>query len=101
LQSDPHAALWYKKDLELLKEAENVLYLLPEKIDLLILDGGEYTTYPEWVLLKNRTKYFILDDTNILKCAKIRQEILNNINCTIIKDVTNDRNGYLIGYFNE
>lgn len=99
--SDPHAALWYKKDMELLKSSQNVLSVLPEKIDLLVLDGGEYTTYPEWKLLKNRTKFFILDDTNILKCAKIRQEILSDSKCTVLKDVTNDRNGYLIGYFND
>ena len=95
--SDPHAALWYQKDMELLKDSENITYLLPEKIDLLILDGGEYTTYPEWKLLKDRVKFFALDDTNILKCSKIRQEILNDKKYKILYDAPNERNGCLIG----
>ncbi len=98
---DQHAKLWYNKDIENLNNAENVLHLIPNKIDLLVLDGGEYTTYPEWQILKTKTKYFILDDTAILKCAKIREEILKDPKCTIIDDSPNDRNGYLIGYFND
>lgn len=100
-EKDLHAKLWYKKDIENLNKAQNILNMLPSKIDLLILDGGEYTTYPEWNYLKNRTKYFVLDDTAILKCSKIRQEILNDSNCTILDDNLNERNGYLIGYFND
>lgn len=95
--SDAHAALWYKKDMDLLKTSENVTSYLPEKIDFLVLDGGEYTTYPEWQLLKNRVKYFALDDTSILKCSKIRQEILNDKSYKIIYDAPSERNGCLIG----
>lgn len=101
LTKDVHAKLWYKKDMELLKNSINVLNQLPEKIDLLILDGGEYTTYPEWQKLKNRIKFFVLDDTNILKCSKIKQEILSSVDYTIIHDITNDRNGYIIGFKND
>lgn len=96
--NDEHAKLWYHKDMQLLKQANNVIDLLPESIDFLVLDGGEYSTYPEWQKLKNRTKFFALDDTNILKCSRIRQEILSHPEeYQIVYDITTERNGYLIG----
>lgn len=94
---DAHARLWFTEDLKRLFNAKSIKNLLPEKIDLVILDGGEYTTYPEWVYLKNKIKYFILDDTKTLKCSKIREEVLNNKNYSIIEDNLSERNGYLIG----
>jgi hypothetical protein len=87
---------WYDSDLNLLKISENVLDKIFDKIDFLILDGGEFTTYPEWQILKDRTSIVALDDTNVLKCKKIREELLNNPNYKIITDVNSDRNGYSI-----
>lgn len=99
--NDPHARLWYHKDMELLKLAKNVTKFLPNDIDLLILDGGEYSTYPEWNKLKDRTHFFVLDDTNILKCSKIKSEVIADSNkYTILYNEPNDRNGYLVGYSN-
>ena len=96
LSGDRHAVLWYEKDLKLLKESVNVLDKLPTKIDLLILDGGEYTTYPEFIKLVDRTKIIVIDDTNILKCKRIRTELINDNNFTIIVDNQKERNGYSI-----
>lgn len=94
--SDEHARLYYKSDIEYLQSAQNVLELLPKSIDFLILDGGEYTTYPEWHILKDRTRIVALDDTAVLKCAKIREELLNDENYRVISDDLNDRNGFSI-----
>jgi hypothetical protein len=94
--SDEHARLYYKKDLVYLKTTIDVFEKIPEKIDLLILDGGEYTTYPEWVKLKDRTKIVVLDDSKILKCSKIRQEILDSGNYQILYDNLNVRNGFSV-----
>lgn len=98
LEKHDHARLWYRKDMELLSTSQNVLYLLPQDIDLLILDGGEYSTYPEWQKLKNRCHFFVLDDTNIHKCSKIKSEIISDPNFVILHDITNERNGFLIGH---
>lgn len=95
--NDDHARIWFQEDLKRMFSAKSIKNLLPEKIDLAILDGGEYTTYPEWVFLKDKIKYFILDDTKTLKCCKIREEVLNNKKYTILEDNLNERNGYLIG----
>ena len=96
LTGDRHAKLWYKKDLRLLKKSINVLDKLPTKIDLLILDGGEYTTYPEFIKLKDRTKIIVIDDTNILKSKRIRLELMSNNDFVMIDDNQNERNGYSI-----
>lgn len=95
--TDPHAQAWYFSDMKYLSEAFDVSSHIPDKIDLLILDGGEYTTYPEWQKLKHKTDYFVLDDTNILKCAKIKEEVLYDPEYEIIHNVINERNGYLVG----
>jgi hypothetical protein len=92
--TDAHANLYYESDLELLKNSENVLEHIPSEIDLLILDGGEYTTYPEWLTLKDRTKIVVLDDTRVLKCSKIREEIINSGNYKTLIDELHHRNGF-------
>ena len=94
--TDLHAKLYFNKDLSYLKTTPNVLEKLPVKIDLLILDGGEYTTYPEWLKLKDRTKIVVLDDSNILKTKRIRQEILDSNEFITIYDDLGARNGFSI-----
>jgi hypothetical protein len=92
--NDDHARFYFDKDLFYLKNSKNVIEELPEKIDLLILDGGEYTTYPEWTKLKDRTSIVILDDSNILKAKRIRQEIIDSNSFITLYDNLNDRNGF-------
>ena len=45
---------------------------------MILLDGGEFSTYPEWEKLKNRCHLILLDDINVLKCEKIYSELINN-----------------------
>jgi len=87
---------WMNQDIKNLRSVENVLYMLPEKIDLLILDGGEFSTYPEYKKIGNRAKIIILDDSNEMKCKKIREEIISDIKYEILYDEPNDRNGFFI-----
>ena len=68
---------------------------LPEVFDVILLDGGEFTTYYEFQLLKNRCKILMLDDINVDKCKLIVSEILEDPSWKIIKK-QNVRNGYLI-----
>jgi hypothetical protein len=85
---------WYDEDLINIKKSNNVLSEIPDTIDLLILDGGEFSTYPEWNKLKNRTKIVVLDDINVFKCYKIFKELSNN-NCYIPLYIVKDRrNGF-------
>jgi hypothetical protein len=73
---------------------------LPEVFDVILLDGGEFTTYHEFQLLKNRCKVLLLDDTNTDKCKLIVKEIEDNpVDWKVIKR-KNERNGYLIAIRN-
>ena len=87
---------WMIEDIVNLRRVENVISSIPSKIDLLILDGGEFTTYPEYLKLSQRSRFIILDDTKELKCRKVRSEIINNENYSIIIDDLSDRSGFLI-----
>lgn len=93
---DEHARLWYKKDLEHLNNSKNVIEELPQIIDLLVLDGGEYTTYPEYKKLKDRSNIIVLDDTIIHKCTKVRNELINDSNFKVLYDDQIQRNGCAI-----
>lgn len=94
--SAEHSRIWYKKDMDNLRSSTNVIDKLPKKIDFLILDGGEYTTYPEWVKLKDRTKIVALDDSNIFKCRRVRDEIISSGEYKIIYDDLYYRNGFSV-----
>lgn len=72
----------------------NILYMLPDSIDFLLLDGGEFSTYREWQLLKNRSRFVALDDTQTMKCSLIRQEVLSASNYKILVD-SDERNGFM------
>lgn len=87
---------WLKNDLDDYFLCENVIDFIPDNIHFLLLDGGEFSTYHEWLLLKERTKIVALDDSSVMKCKKIKEELFNDDNYELIVDQPNDRNGFSI-----
>tara|TARA_R110000824_G_scaffold218435_4_gene405105 strand:+ start:11732 stop:12322 length:591 start_codon:yes stop_codon:yes gene_type:complete len=85
---------WIKADLKNMKEVKNVFHTVPDDIDLLVLDGGEFSTYPEYRLLKSRSRIIALDDTKTRKCKKIKEELLQS-DAKIILD-SDERHGVAI-----
>jgi hypothetical protein len=54
--------------------APNVLDQLPQTIDFLLLDGGDFTTLQEFqILLPRCTAFIALDDTHLEKCKRVRE----------------------------
>jgi hypothetical protein len=86
---------WRNEDVENCKNVKNVIDIIPEKIDLLILDGGEFSGLSEFNKLKDRSIYFILDDTNVIKNYEVANLIRNNNEFKVLHD-SNERNGYLV-----
>jgi len=88
---------WNEVDIINMKKCELFLNRpnLPEIFDVILLDGGEFTTYYEFQILKTRCKILMLDDTNVDKCKLIVKEIKSDKSWKIIKS-NNVRNGYLI-----
>lgn len=87
---------WLKEDMMNISQCPMVTHNIPEKIDFLLLDGGEFSTYGEWKRLKDRSHIIALDDTHTMKCEVVRKAILedNGQNYDIIVD-SNDRNGFM------
>jgi hypothetical protein len=84
---------WVQKDRENVRSCPNVLAMLPDVIDLLILDGGEFSTYSEFKKLEDRiSKFLILDDTVTRKSRKILEEVEASKDYQIIFK-SNERNG--------
>lgn len=92
--NDLHAQLYYNSDIKYIESYPNVFHKIPDQIDFLVLDGGEYTTFIEWSKLKDRTSIVFLDDTNIFKCRKIKKELLKDPAWICIEDEPYSRNGY-------
>ena len=89
--------MWNNVDIINMKKCK--LFLnntnLPDIFDVILLDGGEFTTYYEFQILKNKCKILILDDINVDKCKLIVREIYGDKSWKILKK-SNARNGYLI-----
>ena len=87
---------WYADDIANMSTAPNLFDTLPDKIDVLVLDGGEFSTYSEYRLLLDRVKIIVCDDSSVYKCSRIRTELLNNTSYITLIDKPNQRNGFCV-----
>jgi hypothetical protein len=85
--------LWYEKDLLNFENSPNVFYMIPPKIDLLILDGGEFSSFAEFMKLKSRIAgWVVLDDTLIRKNREVHESLKNDSNFSLVWE-SSERNG--------
>lgn len=87
---------WLQQDRESIRLAPNVLETVPNRIDLLLLDGGEFSTHAEFHFLKDRvTKWLFLDDTRTRKNHKVRDWLHSpaGASFTLVFE-SSDRNGW-------
>jgi hypothetical protein len=89
---------WNNVDFENMKDKPLFLNRtdLPEIFDLILLDGGEFTTWYEYLQIKDKCKYLALDDTNVDKCKKIVEDIKSQPNKWKILIESNERNGTVV-----
>jgi len=93
---EEHEVPWLLEDEKSLAEAPNVLHLLPKRIDLLILDGGEFSTWSEFEALEPRlTRYLVLDDTMVRKSRRVEAFVSSSRHWVEISKGT-DRNGWSV-----
>ena len=87
--------VWHKHDIDNFKTAGyfDVVQFNPEVV---MLDGGEYMTYFEYIKLKDIVKVFLLDDTNVAKCKRIVEELSNNSEWRLVAGNVQERNGWHI-----
>ena len=88
---------WRERNIKEYNQCENVLEQLPDEIDVLCLDGGQFSTRSEFNALKERTKVVMLDDTRTFKTESIRHEILSNPSLwEVVEDNRSQRHGFMI-----
>lgn len=85
---------WHNLEREIHENSiELNLEQLPELIDLLILDGGEFSTYNDFILLHPRvTNFLVLDDIHTLKCRRLLNSQILEENYTLVY-FSHERNG--------
>lgn len=83
----PRLSEWLPISIMEHRSTKNVLDRLPEIIDFLILDGGEFTTKAELSILKDRTKAVFLDDTYKMKNFANRIFLLDSDSFEAVEDV--------------
>jgi len=86
---------WMQGDLNDYKDCSNVYSAIPETIDFLLLDGGEFSTYLEWELLRDRTSIVALDDTKMEKTKRIVSELTEDDNYKLLS-TSDERHGFHI-----
>jgi hypothetical protein len=87
---------WFLQDQLNLSSCPNFFKNLPTAIDLLILDGGEFSTYAEFIKLQERvTNWIVLDDTNSRKCRRVLREIYESNSFAVVYK-SQERNGIAI-----
>ena len=92
----PDEEIWLEQDLKRLASAPNVLELVPEKLDLLVLDGGEFSSHAEYLTLKSRlVGWVVLDDTNVRKNRSVLSDLAADAQFVCVWK-TAERNGAAI-----
>lgn len=89
---------WYQHNINIItKEKRGFLKECKENFDAVLIDGGAFTGYSEFILLKDRTKCFFLDDVHRgFKCNQIYHELMSDKNWILLHDFPDVRNGACI-----
>lgn len=88
---------WHRIDMDNLKVCKNFFDRsdLPTTFDVILLDGGEYTTYFEFLKIKNKCRVLMLDDTKTDKCTKIVEILKADKDWRMLYE-DHERNGFCI-----
>lgn len=95
---DPDYRYYYEKEIALNAQAPYVLDRIPERIDLLLIDGGFWSAQTEYAKLADRSKIIALDDTNAARESKnVRNRTkLLKAGWKVLGDQLEDRNGWAV-----
>ena len=75
---------------------QNIIEIDTEKIDILLIDGSEFTGYLEMMMLKDISNYILLDDVNSLKNKMSRDYLMQCDDFQLVFEDLNSRGGYSV-----
>lgn len=95
-----HYEIWYEQDLADYKFAP---YLHPQSfppiLDVVVLDGGEFSGYADWLAVKDKhPKVVCLDDSGVMKNERVFKELLANTEEWELRAHGADRHEWAIFY---
>lgn len=86
---------WWGAEKWMVGEAPHITEDYFGNIDLLLIDGGEFGAYEEFLALGHKSKVIALDDSQSYKNARTRDHIMRLKNFEVLRDET-DRNGWFV-----
>jgi hypothetical protein len=91
-----HFNLWYKQDVHDYNQAPVLDMALFPDLDVVVLDGGEFSSFADWTTLKTKNpKVVCLDDTNVMKNKDVVAELSQNPQWRKIAG-NDERNGWAV-----
>jgi hypothetical protein len=88
-----HFDQWHRSDIT--NFIESPFIEINSKVDLVIIDGGEYCGFQDYMAIKAcNPKYIMLDDINTMKTDRVLEDALQSGYSLIYR--TEDRNGFAI-----
>jgi hypothetical protein len=89
---------WFDRDVTTISQSLAFIESNSDKVyDSVLIDGGEFTGYSEFILLKDRTRVFFLDDVHhAFKCNQVYHTLSNDPKWSLICDRPDVRNGFAI-----
>lgn len=92
-QLSPEEEAWLEQDRSLLARAPLQLDKMPVEIDCLILDGGEFSTLPEFLVLRSKVRrWIVLDDVFTRKNREVKRLLLEDPEYSLVF-LSEERNG--------
>ena len=93
---NPNNIEWFIQDIRRYKKTKNIFKHINKKYDFILFDGGEFSTFPEFLKLYNQTKYFGLDDIFDYKQFEVLKHIKENKDSFKLITTTEDFSIYKI-----
>jgi hypothetical protein len=91
-----HYEDWYEQDKEDNKLAPCLDMTLFPELDVVVLDGGEFSSYGDWLVLQRKNPRVVcLDDVNVIKNNQIYKELKEDKHWELYKE-GGERNGWAI-----
>jgi hypothetical protein len=89
-----HYKNWLQEDVDNYDQCENKIHLLNDtEIDVVFLDGGEFSTLAEFKVFYKRAKVIILDDIIELKTERIHEKLSSSHDWYLLYQ-THEGNGF-------